>query len=600
LGVYPLLRIAYYYLLADMSSGEQRANSTEHHVAGSTALLGDARPQRLEAARRKHPPRHWWLVAASSALLLTLLTLAGVRLVTRQPAIVDQVVILTVPSGADITFDSKPLGQSPVKLEKVQAGIHKLEISKDGFEQIVQEVPISGPQVEPQVLEFKLRPLQPPEAMGLSPEERIKQYRQRAEEAFARGNYAIPIERSALYYAQLILAIDDSNQFAIEMLERVRKALHQAAQSAISRGDFAQAQEIYSVLIEYYPKDEVARAAAAKLESQLTARRGEVRDLVRKAEEALRSGRLIEPARASAYYFSKQALAIDRQNAQARAIRNQIREKLVLEIERAIANNQISDALRKLETATQLFPEDKELLARRRQLESQRAAEASKANDPAARRLQGLEKYMREEFAEAASDLEFAASNGYNTPEVIFALGRSYIKLHQLDRAAAYLRQVPQSAGDAYCSAIAALGDIALEQGDVNTAIERYRQARKLGGSTLYSALILDDKIERIEKRLREKAAEPTPISIQVKHPHSFGSCSGILTVDSTGVRYNPTDGDHTFAANLMAVSVLISKDEMSVRANNKTYKFKFATRADAERFREMLARYQSYTSSIR
>src|SRR5262245_45466816 len=46
--------------------------------------------------------KRWWLLAAASALLLTALTAAGVYLVTKKPSTVDQLVILTVPSGAEI------------------------------------------------------------------------------------------------------------------------------------------------------------------------------------------------------------------------------------------------------------------------------------------------------------------------------------------------------------------------------------------------------------------------------------------------------------------------------------------------------------------
>src|SRR5437868_6940189 len=46
--------------------------------------------------------KRWWLFAAASALLLTILTLAAVYLVTKKPSTVDQLVILTVPSGAEV------------------------------------------------------------------------------------------------------------------------------------------------------------------------------------------------------------------------------------------------------------------------------------------------------------------------------------------------------------------------------------------------------------------------------------------------------------------------------------------------------------------
>src|SRR4029078_12098259 len=120
-------------------------------------------------------------------------------------------------------------------------------------------------------------------------------------------------EGSALNYADMILRLEQNNAFALDMRERVRKSAQQSAQGAIARGDVAQAQDIYNFLIENYPDDEEVRVAAAKLETQLSARRGEVREMVRKADEALQAGRLTDPTHGSAYYYSKQALAIDHQ-----------------------------------------------------------------------------------------------------------------------------------------------------------------------------------------------------------------------------------------------------------------------------------------------
>src|SRR4029079_8784582 len=124
------------------------------------------------------------------------------------------------------------------------------------------------------------------------------------------------------------------------------------------------------------------------------------------------------------------------------------------------------------------------------------------------------------------------------------------------------------------------------------TAVERWKEARQLGGSTLYILDTLDDKIEEIEKKQREKATEPTPLKLQIKHLHGGlgGSCNGTLTIDATGVRY---DGEHVFAAGLAGSRLSLNKkDEIEIRFESNSQKFRLA-RADAERCRELLARYQ-------
>lgn len=562
-------------------AGRRMASPNRAAFNTATASSGIGRQGGLTGKR-------WWVLAAVSAMLLTALTVAGVYLVTKRPSTVDQLVILTVPSGAEIRLDSKDYGHSPVKLERLAIGTYTLTISKEGFEPIAQSITVSesGP------VEFKLKPVLPSESVNLPAEDQIKRYQQQAEDAFARGYYGSIYEFSALNYADIILSLDPNSSFASEMRERVRKAAHQSAQSAISRGDLAQAQETYNFLVENYPNDEEARAAIAKLETQLSARRGEVREMVRKADEALQAGRLTDPARASAYYYSKQALAIDRQNDKARQIRNQVKEKLAAAGEEAYARGDAETGIKQLGQVAQLFPEDKQIRTRVRELQNTRVAEAAKPADSNAHRLRGLDQYVKQNFREAIPDLEFAVFNGGGTPDVVFALARSLMKISQLDKAESYFLKVPQSPADSYHSSIAALGDIALQRGDSATAVERWKQARQLGGSTIYMVATLDDKIERIEKLQREKAAEPSPLTLQVKHLHGLlgGSCTGTLTIDSTGVRY---DGEHVFASGLVGATVGIAKkDEMIITFQGNSQKFRVA-RSDAERVRETLGRYQ-------
>src|SRR5690348_2102375 len=83
---------------------------SESAVAPGRASFQSADPvgfdqdERARAAARSG--RSWWVLAGISALLLTGLTAAAVYLLTKNPSTADQVVILTVPSGAEIKLDS--------------------------------------------------------------------------------------------------------------------------------------------------------------------------------------------------------------------------------------------------------------------------------------------------------------------------------------------------------------------------------------------------------------------------------------------------------------------------------------------------------------
>jgi hypothetical protein len=535
----------------------------------------------------------WWMLAAGSALLLTVLTVAAVYLLTRKPSTVDQLIILTVPSGANVKLNEKEYGHTPVKLEQLVAGTYTLTIEKENYEPVSEQVTIN----DAQTLEYKLKVLPSPDAIAGTPEEAIRKSQDKANEALARNQYLIPYENSAYYWALQIQRYDESNAFAAEIIERVRRTELQIAREASAANDIGKAREIYNALSANFSDNEEVRAAVAKFENQISQHRGEVADLVKKASEALQAGSLIDPERASAYYFAKRALAIDRQNAQARAVYNQVRETLAARADDVYQRGDVDAAIKQFSRVVQLFPDDKALRQRVREIEEKRAGEIARENDAAQRRVDGLSKYSHGDYRAAIHDLEFAVSKGLVAPEVLFALAHSFMMVGQLDQAAHYFRQIRPSSDDQYRSAIAALGDIARERGDYAGALERYKEAKQLGGSTLYSVAKLDDRIEQIEKRERAKAAEPVPITLRVKHLHGGlmgGSCNGTLAITSTGVRYDGTE--HTFSANLLSAGVRIAKDEMVVKFQDKNEKFK-VSRAEADRFNETLSRFQQFYS---
>jgi hypothetical protein len=559
---------------AEPSTGEARLASVEPRVA----LRG-----------------RWTIVTVACAILLSLLSVAGIILVTRPRATIDQLLILTVPSGAEVSFDGRPLGPSPVKLEGVRMGLHKVVVTKEGYQLVQEDRSLS----DSTTLDYKLKLLPPPGSEGLPEGEALRQYKQNMDEAFARGDYAIPYApKSALYFAELMLDYDIGNPAALEMKDRVRDALVQSAHAAMSRLDLAQAQEIVQALEQHFPNNEDARAAAAKLENQIAIHRSDVRELVRKADEALRAGNLIDPPRASAYYYAKQALTLDHQNQRARAIKSEVHDGVLKQVEQTATAGNIVQASKELEQALKLFPDDGQLQAKQRDLEQRQLVDA-KANDPKECRLRGLYNFRQGNYSEAIPDLECANPHDRGPAEVLIALGLSYKKLRDFDKAAYYLELVPRSSGDSYNTAQGALGDIDSET-DPAAAKEHYKKARDLGGSPTYSTAVLEDKIEKLEKKEsgRGVAIEPTPLTIDVRHLHGgllHGSCSGTLTVNDAGVRYDGSD--HTFSTNLVHAWVGVSKDGMVVQFDKKE-KFKPNRQQDAERFREAISRYHAAESA--
>src|SRR5262249_35309361 len=130
-------------------------------VSGKTAMRG-----------------RWTFITIACALLLTLLSVAGIILVTRPRATIDQLLILTVPSGADVSFDGRELGPSPVKLEGVRMGIHKIVVIKDGYQELQNDESIT----DSRTLDYKLKLLPPPGAEGLPADQALNQYKQNMED----------------------------------------------------------------------------------------------------------------------------------------------------------------------------------------------------------------------------------------------------------------------------------------------------------------------------------------------------------------------------------------------------------------------------------
>lgn len=489
-------------------------------------------------------------------------------------------------------LDSKSYGTTPVKIEQLKAGTYTLTITKDQYETYSESIEISDAQP---TIERKLKIEVSADMAGLSPEERIRRLQEQAEAAFSRGSYLVPFEGSAYRFAQMILDEDETNKTASEMLERIRKQRLQDSQAEYARSDFSSAMRILKSLNEYYPNDTEIRTAMARMEAQLSTKRGEVQGLVTKAEAALRAGNLLDPVRASADFYARQVLAIDPKNLQAHSIRQQVRERSIEAVDQARIRGDIEGASRLLVRVEQAFADDKQVRQLKSQImeaSSRKAAEVAKANDSDARRLEGLQKTSRGDWAGAISDLGFAIENGKGSPDVIFAFAYSHYKLSHMTQAAEYFRQVSPSAGEQHVSAIALLGEIAKQQGDMDTALRRYKEARQLGGSNLFLPATLDDKIEKIESGMRAKAEAPSPVTIFVKHEHGAfrGSCSGNLTVNSAGVNYN---GEDAFAATLTGVSAVVSKKGLTISWAGKSITFKTSV-TFANQFREALVKYQS------
>src|SRR5438128_15653 len=97
--------------IAELAAAGRRSSYQSGGAGAISDHLGVASER--QAALVARGGKAWWVLAAVSALLLIGLTAAAVYLLTKKRSTVDQVVILTVPSGAEIRLDSNDYGHSP-------------------------------------------------------------------------------------------------------------------------------------------------------------------------------------------------------------------------------------------------------------------------------------------------------------------------------------------------------------------------------------------------------------------------------------------------------------------------------------------------------
>jgi Flp pilus assembly protein TadD len=439
----------------------------------------------------------WLLAAAAGALLVTLAVAFGLLLTARKKT-VDALVVVTLPSGAEVTFDGASLGPSPVKLDGVRIGAHTVRVMKDGFTPIERQVDVDADMDIP--LEFDLKPIAPPGSVARTPEEQVQEFTGLAEDAFSRGDLTVPTDRSALYYADAILSLDRNNAYATGMRDRIREALLSAARTATRQKDFERAKEAYAQLVAAIPGDAEGTSGLAAANGQLRRDLAASRENVARGEAALRAGRLIEPEGRSAYAYASRALAADAENAQAAALRRRVRDGALRQATALAASGRIEDAAGLLGRLVALFPTDRAIRSEFDRLMSGDALDRLREH-----RASGLDAFRAGNYRLAVEHLQAAVALGAADSETRAALGVSLMRLGDATRARRELeRSVVQDGSQR--EALTALGDLALRDGDVRRALDLYRRARRSAPAGDKEAERLDSIIGDLERRLRDDA----------------------------------------------------------------------------------------------
>ncbi|WP_266158227.1 hypothetical protein [Dyella silvatica] len=189
---------------------------------------------------------------------------------------------------------------------------------------------------------------------------------ERAQQALADGKLDGPDGAGALY--QQVLTADPGNAVAAHGLDQVGDALAAQARKALMAGDRAGASAIIDKLAALLPNDGELPALRASLVQVQKDDSGDLDDALKHGQEALRAGRMAGPGNDTALAYFKAALALDADNAEARAGLGQVAQALIVQANAAIDSGDSAQAGKLIEQAAAFAPKSADLAAVRARL----------------------------------------------------------------------------------------------------------------------------------------------------------------------------------------------------------------------------------------
>ena len=192
-----------------------------------------------------------------------------------------------------------------------------------------------------------------------------------AQQAFAAGKLDGTDGAGALYLR--VLHADPDNAVAAHGLDQVGYALAMQARKALDAKDDATASARIEQLAALQPNNGALPALRA-LQAQARKQDSSALDAaIKQGQDALRAGRVAGAGDDTALAHFKAALALDPDNAQARAGLGRVAQALTVQANAAIDGGDAMQAARLLDQATELAPKSADLAAARARLDNMSA-----------------------------------------------------------------------------------------------------------------------------------------------------------------------------------------------------------------------------------
>ena len=189
---------------------------------------------------------------------------------------------------------------------------------------------------------------------------------EQAQQAFEAGKLDGDDGAGTLY--RRVLTADPNNAVAAHGLDKVGDALAAQVHKALDAGDRAGASALVdrlAALIPNYGELPALRAGLVQVDKQDN---GDLTAALRQAQDALRAGRITGDGDDTALAYYKAALAIDPDNADAKAGLGQVAQALIMQANAALDSGDQAQARKLLDQAAALAPHSADLAAAKARL----------------------------------------------------------------------------------------------------------------------------------------------------------------------------------------------------------------------------------------
>jgi len=445
----------------------------------------------------------------------------------------------TEPSGVAVLIDGQPRGETPLRLDSLEAGQHTLTLTKEGYAPASQAFTVSSEQ--PSSLAVQLQPLAPVPAA----KEPLQQ------EAVALFNKGLLLDASER--CDSLLAKDPSNKVAAGLKTKIRDHYWRQSQLAQRRDKISEARLALQNLLRVSPQDATALRALKGLPGNPKEKLPSVpehasspvktEELHNQIVSAMSAGNYFPPASGNAFALIQRLGAMSPSDPFFRDRMDQIHREAVTQLQRKIQSKDTEGAKALGRQLLEFFPASAELRSLRESIKTEDAGQLEVRNSL----MQKLDSAMAHgNYVTPANDNALAYCNR------LLALDSQNAKAQGLKR-------------DIAIRASAQAKDL--------VSNEKFDEARTIF-STLLSVAQSEGKTATVQE-IRTQIEKLEFTAYPVIHDHTLGSCSGRLRMNAYVIAYVPSgDSKDGFSQRLTDVVETEPGDKLKLQLKNKTYRF--------------------------